>query len=198
MPNSWLSPARQKGNLGVVLLGDAYNMRHPLTGGGMTVAFNDVVILSELLHPDKVADFGNTNAINAAMNKFHWQRKLLTSIINVLVMALYMLFAAQGRQLAALQRGCFVYKKGLTDEPCAMLGSSLHQPCVLAYHFFAVTFLSIGINAIDVCGGSIAGINKVPMAALDTVLILYKAALPFCPLCGRNCSNCYSRNELIC
>jgi squalene monooxygenase len=29
---------------GVLLLGDAYNMRHPLTGGGMSVALNDVQI----------------------------------------------------------------------------------------------------------------------------------------------------------
>ena len=41
MPNSWLPPSRQPDTPGVLLLGDAINMRHPLTGGGMTVAFND-------------------------------------------------------------------------------------------------------------------------------------------------------------
>ncbi|MEQ2217202.1 hypothetical protein XENOCAPTIV_028899 [Xenoophorus captivus] len=34
---------------GVLLLGDAYNMRHPLTGGGMSVALNDVNIWRSLL-----------------------------------------------------------------------------------------------------------------------------------------------------
>lgn len=34
---------------GVLLLGDAYNMRHPLTGGGMSVALNDVCIWRDLL-----------------------------------------------------------------------------------------------------------------------------------------------------
>lgn len=34
---------------GVLLLGDAYNMRHPLTGGGMSVALNDVLIWRSLL-----------------------------------------------------------------------------------------------------------------------------------------------------
>ncbi|MNE82420.1 Squalene epoxidase [compost metagenome] len=34
---------------GVIMLGDALNTRHPLTGGGMTVAFGDVQVLSELL-----------------------------------------------------------------------------------------------------------------------------------------------------
>lgn len=41
--NSSLSSA------GVLLLGDAYNMRHPLTGGGMSVALNDVHIWRNLL-----------------------------------------------------------------------------------------------------------------------------------------------------
>jgi 2-polyprenyl-6-methoxyphenol hydroxylase-like FAD-dependent oxidoreductase len=36
------SPSRTPG---AVLLGDAFNMRHPLTGGGMTVAFSDVVTM---------------------------------------------------------------------------------------------------------------------------------------------------------
>lgn len=32
-----------------MILGDALNMRHPLTGGGMIVALNDVYIIRELL-----------------------------------------------------------------------------------------------------------------------------------------------------
>lgn len=30
-------------------MGDAHNMRHPLTGGGMTVAFNDIKLWRKLL-----------------------------------------------------------------------------------------------------------------------------------------------------
>lgn len=43
---------------GVLLLGDAYNMRHPLTGGGMSVALNDVRIWRSLLRniPDLYDD----------------------------------------------------------------------------------------------------------------------------------------------
>jgi squalene monooxygenase len=33
------------------LMGDAFNMRHPLTGGGMTVALSDIVVLRNLLKP---------------------------------------------------------------------------------------------------------------------------------------------------
>ncbi|KAG8536695.1 hypothetical protein GDO81_025836, partial [Engystomops pustulosus] len=48
MPASFLppSPVDKKG---VLLLGDAYNMRHPLTGGGMSVVLNDVKIWRDLL-----------------------------------------------------------------------------------------------------------------------------------------------------
>jgi 2-polyprenyl-6-methoxyphenol hydroxylase-like FAD-dependent oxidoreductase len=50
MPNSFLPPSTQR-TPGLILLGDAMNMRHPLTGGGMTVGFSDVLLLSKLLAP---------------------------------------------------------------------------------------------------------------------------------------------------
>ncbi len=36
---------------GALLLGDAFNMRHPLTGGGMTVALSDANLLCDMLRP---------------------------------------------------------------------------------------------------------------------------------------------------
>lgn len=95
MPNSWLPPSTQQVP-GMVFLGDAMNMRHPLTGGGMTVAFNDVVLLRELLSPEKVPDLGDTGRVKTQMKKFHWRRKNLSAVINILAMALYDLFAANG------------------------------------------------------------------------------------------------------
>lgn len=95
MPNSFLPPSVNRVP-GMVMLGDAMNMRHPLTGGGMTVAFNDVVLLRDLLSPDVVSDFGNTRLVLKQMERFHWQRKNLTSVINILAQALYSLFAANG------------------------------------------------------------------------------------------------------
>ena len=95
MPNSFLPPSRNRVP-GMVLLGDAMNMRHPLTGGGMTVALNDVVLLRDLLSPEKVPDLGNTKLVIQQMRTFHWRRKDLTSVINILAQALYSLFAANG------------------------------------------------------------------------------------------------------
>lgn len=95
MPNSFLPSATNKTG-GLIILGDASNMRHPLTGGGMTVAFNDVVVLRDLLSPEKVPTFKDTPSIKQAMKSFHWRRKNTASVINILAQALYSLFAANG------------------------------------------------------------------------------------------------------
>ena len=95
MPNSFLPPSVNRVP-GLVMLGDAMNMRHPLTGGGMTVAFNDVVLLKVLLSPDTVPNLGQTDLVIKQMKIFHWKRKNLTSVINILAQALYSLFAANG------------------------------------------------------------------------------------------------------
>lgn len=130
MPNSFLPPTTNT-TPGMMLLGDAMNMRHPLTGGGMTVAFNDVVLLSRLLSVENVPDLEDTELVLVQMSRFHWERKFLTSVINILAQALYALFAANGdlptpflvfssssmltgfstadEKLRALQRGCFKY-----------------------------------------------------------------------------------------
>lgn len=184
MPNSWLPPSKQSTN-GLILLGDAMNMRHPLTGGGMTVAFNDANILSELLHPSKVPDLSDNQAIHQAMNTLYWRRKYLTGIVNVLAQALYSLFAANDRQLRILQRGCFDYfQRGMTDGPSGLLGAIIQRPMVLAYHFFSVAFLAIWLHACDVIGGPL-GIWKAPLALIDMVLILWKACVVFVPVMWR-------------
>ena len=95
MPNSFLPPSTNK-TPGLVIMGDAMNMRHPLTGGGMTVAFNDTVLLSSLLDPQNIPHLDNSELVLRQLSKFHWQRKNLTAVINVLAQALYSLFAANG------------------------------------------------------------------------------------------------------
>ena len=95
MPNSFLPPSTQR-TPGLILLGDAMNMRHPLTGGGMTVGFSDVVLLSKLLAPQRVPALEDAKAVARQMRTFHWRRKNGAAVINILAMALYSLFAADG------------------------------------------------------------------------------------------------------
>ncbi|GJJ12498.1 hypothetical protein Clacol_006741 [Clathrus columnatus] len=112
MPNSFLPPMLQGEKYskdGVILLGDAWNMRHPLTGGGMTVAFNDVLSLAPLILESP--DF-SSSTITSVLKKWHWSRKPLASTVNILSVALYDLFGADGEKdenLAVLREGCFKY-----------------------------------------------------------------------------------------
>jgi squalene monooxygenase len=95
MPNSFLPPVRQgsrDGKKGVILIGDAWNMRHPLTGGGMTVALHDVVLLRGLLsHVDDLTDW---ERIRQILYRWHWRRKPLAATINILSVSLYDVCAA--------------------------------------------------------------------------------------------------------
>ncbi|KAI1766190.1 SE-domain-containing protein [Hypoxylon sp. FL1150] len=179
MPNSWLPPTKQSVP-GLVILGDAMNMRHPLTGGGMTVALNDVVILRDLLSPSLIPDLGDTAAVGRAMHTFHWRRKRLTAIINVLAMALYALFAARSAELAKLQRGCFAYfKKGMTHAPMGLLGGIIPDPMVLAYHFFSVAFLAIWLD------WKASGLWKGPFLLWNAFWVLWTASRVFLPVMYR-------------
>ncbi|KAI2776098.1 SE-domain-containing protein [Daldinia loculata] len=178
MPNSWLPPTKQSSTPGLVILGDAMNMRHPLTGGGMTVALNDVVLLRDLLAD--IPDLSDTAAVARAMDTFHWRRKKLTAIINVLAMALYSLFSARNSELAKLQRGCFAYfERGVTRDPMGMLGGLIPDPLVLAYHFFSVAFVAIWLD------WKATGLWKVPLLLWNAFWILWTASRVFLPVMYR-------------
>ena len=177
MPNSFLPPTTNK-TPGLILLGDALNMRHPLTGGGMTVALNDVVLLKELLSPEKVPDLDNTRLLLQQMRTFHWRRKNLTAVINILAQALYSLFAANDFELKYLQKGCFRYFQlggNCIDGPVGLLAGIIQQPFVLFYHFFAVALLSIWILFAD------NGLVRAPLSVLQGVMVFWKACVVIFP-----------------
>ncbi|KAL1921059.1 uncharacterized protein VTP21DRAFT_11694 [Calcarisporiella thermophila] len=144
MPNSWLPPSINS-HPGVLLLGDAMNMRHPLTGGGMSCAFNDVVLLRELLAGVSLDDRAT---VLAQAQVWHWRRKLHNCVINVLAQALYDLFSANDNAtMRVLQEGCFDYlNQGpgpYQDGPVGALSGLNPSPLNLVYHFFCVAFHGI-------------------------------------------------------
>ncbi|KAI1310214.1 Squalene epoxidase, partial [Mortierella claussenii] len=106
MPNSFLPPSTSS-ELGIIVLGDAMNMRHPLTGGGMTVALNDVVYLRDFLKAEGVLKDQEVTMVQ--MELFFWKRKELSAVINILAEALYALFSGSDKNLMALRNGCFSY-----------------------------------------------------------------------------------------
>ncbi|KAF2001500.1 squalene monooxygenase [Amniculicola lignicola CBS 123094] len=178
MPNSFLPPSTQK-TPGLIILGDAMNMRHPLTGGGMTVAFNDVLLLSQLLAPELVPSFEATSDVVRQMGLFHWRRKASSSVINILAMALYSLFAADDSLLMTLQMGCFRYfQRGgkSVSEPCGLLAGLIKNPWVLVYHFFAVAFYAIWRRMVE------GPVWRVPyVIVVESVLVLWKACVVIGP-----------------
>jgi squalene monooxygenase len=117
------------------MVGDAWNMRHPLTGGGMTVALHDAVLLTEYLRPSKengdggLVDLHDWEDIRTRLHDWYWRRKHLAGVVNILSIALYDLFGANGEletrwtcgpyaksrsivsddNLAVLRDGCFKY-----------------------------------------------------------------------------------------
>lgn len=73
MPNRSM-PAAPYPTPGALLMGDAFNMRHPLTGGGMTVALSDIVVLRNLLEP--LRDLKNADALCKYLESFYTLRKV--------------------------------------------------------------------------------------------------------------------------
>lgn len=144
MPSSFLPPAPYE-IPGVIILGDAFNMRHPLTGGGMSVALNDVVLWRDLLKA--IPDLSDRKGVMTALKKFQWQRKSHHSfVVNVLAQALYELFAASDDDMHSLQQACFAYFRlggRAVSGPVGLLSVLSPNPLVLIGHFFAVAFYTM-------------------------------------------------------
>jgi squalene monooxygenase len=62
----------------------------------MTVALNDVVMLRDLLGGLPEGGLRDWENVRAVLAKWHWKRKPLASTINILSVALYDLFGADG------------------------------------------------------------------------------------------------------
>ncbi|CAI9111229.1 OLC1v1011402C3 [Oldenlandia corymbosa var. corymbosa] len=74
MPNRSM-PAAPHPTPGALLMGDAFNMRHPLTGGGMTVALSDIVVLRDLLKP--LPNLNDAESLCKHLDSFYTLRKVM-------------------------------------------------------------------------------------------------------------------------
>lgn len=145
MPNRSM-PADPQPTPGALLLGDAFNMRHPLTGGGMTVALSDIVLIRNLLRP--LRDLHDSATLCKYLESFYTLRKPVASTINTLAGALYKVFCASpDKARQEMRYACFDYLSlgGICSEgPVALLSGLNPRPLSLFLHFFAVAIYGVG------------------------------------------------------
>ncbi|KAF6148070.1 hypothetical protein GIB67_024245 [Kingdonia uniflora] len=67
-------PADPHPTPGALLMGDAFNMRHPLTGRGMTVALSDIVVPHNLLKP--LRDLNDASSLCRHLKSFYTLHKV--------------------------------------------------------------------------------------------------------------------------
>nr|ADC32655.1 squalene epoxidase [Aralia elata] len=145
MPNRSM-PADPHPTPGALLLGDAFNMRHPLTGGGMTVALSDIVLIRDLLRP--LRDLHDSSTLCKYLESFYTLRKPVASTINTLAGALYKVFCASpDKARQEMRNACFDYLSlgGICSQgPIALLSGLNPRPLSLFPHFFAVAIYGVG------------------------------------------------------
>lgn len=139
-------PAAPHPTPGALLMGDAFNMRHPLTGGGMTVALSDIVVLRNLLKP--LHDLHDASSLSKYLESFYTLRKPVASTINTLAGALYKVFCASPDQARKeMRQACFDYLSlggVFSNGPVALLSGLNPRPLSLVCHFFAVAIYGVG------------------------------------------------------
>lgn len=145
MPNRSMpahAAQRYDASPGAILLGDSLNMRHPLTGGGMTVALSDVYSLSQHLLRD-VVSFADTDSLDRSMQHHYSSRCAPVKTINILADALYDVFCARHPELRS---ACFAYLSApyRSAGPISLLSGMSQSQLLLCAHFFAVAFFGIG------------------------------------------------------
>ncbi|KAK8561167.1 hypothetical protein V6N12_048241 [Hibiscus sabdariffa] len=131
---------------GAFLIGDALNMRHALTGGGMTVALSDVVLLRDLLRP--LQNLSDAPAVCGYLESFYTLRKPMSSTINTLANVLQKVFrASSDPTMEDVQLAFFGYLRlggVFSYGVSAMLSGLCPRPLSLAFHIFAVALYGVG------------------------------------------------------
>ncbi|KAL0412646.1 UNVERIFIED_CONTAM: Squalene monooxygenase SE1 [Sesamum radiatum] len=130
MPNRSM-PANPHPTPGALLMGDAFNMRHPLTGGGMTVALSDIVVLRDLLRP--LHDLHDASTLCKYLESFYTLRKVFC--------------ASPDPARKEMREACFDYLSlgGIFSEgPVSLLSGLNPRPLSLFLHFFAVAVYGVG------------------------------------------------------
>ncbi|KAL0658767.1 hypothetical protein Bca4012_079352 [Brassica carinata] len=139
-------PATLSRKKGVIVLGDAFNMRHPVIASGMMVLLSDILILSRLLKP--LGNLGDENKVSEVMKSFYVLRKPMSATVNTLGNSFWqVLIASTDEAREAMRQGCFDYLSSggfRTSGLMALIGGMNPRPLSLFYHLFVISLSSIG------------------------------------------------------
>ncbi len=138
MPNHYM-PAKPVLREGAVMLGDALNMRHPITGGGLTAVFSDVYLLSS--HLLAMPDFNDSKLLHEKLELYYQDRYHANTNVNIMANALYGVMSND-----LLKQGVFEYLRKGGDKsggPISLLAGLNRNPTLLIKHFFSVAWLCI-------------------------------------------------------
>ncbi|MCB9257024.1 MAG: FAD-dependent monooxygenase [Chitinophagales bacterium] len=141
MPNHYMhsSVCSKKG---LAMLGDALNMRHPLTGGGMTATLTDVMLLCKAIMDEH--NILKTNDLSESILKYYEDRKDWNASINILADALYKVSLNP-----SLKDACFQYLAqgdAYSREPIELLSGISRDNSILFKHFIQVALLGAKSN----------------------------------------------------
>ncbi|MDD5266398.1 MAG: FAD-dependent monooxygenase [Methylococcales bacterium] len=163
MPNHYMA-AKPIIRKGAVMLGDALNMRHPLTGGGLTAVFSDIQILSA--HLLAMPDFNNTDLIHDKIEAYYRDRQNANANLNILANALYGVMSND-----LLKTAVFKYLQcggANAQESIAILAGLNRNHYSLIKQFF---FLAV-FGAYDLVRENITNLPKATKILLDALTII--------------------------
>ncbi|KAJ2023215.1 Squalene epoxidase [Coemansia sp. S610] len=164
---------------GALWIGDALNVRHPLTGGGMTIGLWDVVHLCQQIAKED----RSPRALSRATAQWQWDRRSRALVVNTLSVALHALFAAaDSPDMCLLREACFNYlSRGsfYTMHPSGFLSGLFPSPLLLLFHFFSVALLAVAMRLGDTNAGFL------PMRCFSAARTLWVAACVILPFMWR-------------
>ncbi len=163
MPNHYMA-AKPIIRKGAVMLGDSLNMRHPLTGGGLTAVFSDVNLLGNLLM--EMPDFSDVNLIHTKVEKYYRERQFVNANVNILANALYGVMSND-----LLKHAVYKYiKKGGENAqiPISILAGLNKDHKILIKCFFSVAFF----GAFDLMKENLMNFPKASRILVDAFKII--------------------------
>ena len=169
---------------GVMLLGDSLNMRHPITGGGMTVALTDVKALVDKLVELKRLD--SQKLVRKSIRQFYLNRYKLNATLNILALALYQVFRHKILKIAFYE----YLRKNESNayEPMSILSGISRGKRVLLRNFLAVAGFSFFISKVS--NHTTVNLWKSIRVYWDSLMILYPLILNEIPRVYQK--KCYS------